>query len=160
MSRLALIDGDVIVYAAGFASDSAAKAHLLEKLGGDKDALAASIEANGKPFEPVQFALQGVKTQINNIVQAAGADDNVIYLSHPVNFRESFFPDYKMNRDPTHKPYWADEIKDYLLEVHGAEYSHLGDEADDALGMAQMDSLKQGRETVVCSIDKDLNMIP
>lgn len=158
--RLALIDGDVIVYAAGFASDGQAKRDLLEQLGGDKAALEAHIEAHGLPFQPVEYALQSVKQQIKGIVEASGADDYVTYLSHPVNFREGFFEDYKANRDITHKPHWADEIKEYLLDYHHAVFSELGDEADDALGMAQMRALADGRETVICSIDKDLNMIP
>lgn len=158
--RTALIDGDVLVYSAGFASDGAAKRALLEQLGGDKEALAKHIEDHGLPYEPVNFALNAVKVQMNNIIERSEADDHVVFLSHPVNFREQMFPEYKANRDITHKPHWEAEIKDYLLERWGARFSAEGDEADDAMGMAQMTFMEQGYESIICTIDKDLDMIP
>ncbi len=160
MSRLALIDGDVVVYAAGFASDAAAKKELLDKLGGDKEEYAAHVEEHGKPFEPLAYALKGTNQMLDSIPNKVDADDSVIYLSHPVNYRESFYPEYKLNRNTAHKPHWYDEIKEHLLNRHAATYSQIGDEADDAMGMAQMDSLRQGRETIICTVDKDLDMIP
>ena len=92
-------------------------------------------------------------------MEAAEADDYVIYLSHPVNFREHFYPEYKTNRDVTHKPHWEHEIRDHMLSGN-AIYSEIGDEADDAMGMAQMRARADGRETIICTIDKDLDMIP
>jgi 5'-3' exonuclease len=139
--RLALLDGDVLIYASGFASDASAK-------------------RVGEEHEDLRFAIHGLKTQINSITERAEADDRVIYLSHPVNFREGFFPDYKTNRNVLHKPYWYDDLKEYLLEHAGAVYSELGDEADDALGQAQMLAIAEGRETIICTVDKDLDMIP
>lgn len=134
----ALIDGDVIMYAAGFASDAAAK-------------------KEGHSNEPIEYALHGVKTMLEGIKTTVGADEpSVIYLSHPVNRRESIYPPYKMNRNVDHKPYWYDEIKEYLLDTQGALFSDPGDEADDALGIAAGKS----DSVVVCSIDKDLDMIP
>lgn len=142
MNRVALIDGDVLVYNAGFASDARAK------------------EA-GDPHEPIEYALHSVATKIRSILTEAQADEYVIYLSHAVNEREQFYPEYKQNRDPNAKPFWYDEIKHYLLEVKGAIYSEQGDEADDALGIHQMQALAFGEEeTIICTIDKDLDMIP
>lgn len=158
--RLALIDGDPLVYSSGFASDAAAKAEVMQRTGmKTKEEWDEYVAANGKPHEPLRFAIHGLKMQIESVVEAAEADDYVIYLSHPVNFRESFFPDYKQNRDPTHKPFWGAEIADYLLN-NNAVYSELGDEADDALGMAQVRATSDKRETIICTIDKDLDMIP
>jgi 5'-3' exonuclease len=133
----ALIDGDVIVYNAGFASDAAAK-------------------REGKEHEPLAYCLHGVSEKIRSIENAVGATKTTIFLSHPVNRREQLFPDYKANRDPNHKPYWYDEIKEFLLDHKGAIYSQEGDEADDALGIAAM----MDEDAVVCSVDKDLDMIP
>lgn len=141
MDRLALVDGDVIVYNSGFASDAAAK-------------------ASGQEHEPLHYTLHGVNEKLDAIMRNTQSDDMRIYISHPVNEREFFFPEYKMNRDTTHKPFWYDEIKHHLFEKHGAVYSEVGDEADDALGIAQMAALAQDEETIICSIDKDLDMIP
>lgn len=152
--RLALVDGDVLIYAAGFAADGSAK-KAYEAANGSLDGF--NIQEH---HEPVENSLQIVKQMLNGIVNAAEADDKVVYISHPVNYRESIFPEYKANRDPTAKPFWYDELKEYLLDRHGAVFSQEGDEADDAMGRAQMNALAQDRETVICSIDKDLDMIP
>ena len=138
--RHALIDGDVLIYQGGFASDANAK-------------------RAGYEHEPLEYCLQTVKQKLTGIMDHSESDEYTVYLSHPVNFRESIFPEYKANRDTTHKPYWYSEIQEYLLE-RGAIYSEEGDEADDALGRAQMLALSQDRETIICSIDKDLDMIP
>lgn len=139
--RHALLDGDVLVYAGGFASDANAKRH-------------------GAEHEPLEYCLQTVKQKIVGVMDRAEADEYTIFLSHPVNFRESIFPEYKANRDTSHKPFWYSEIQDYLLETHKAVYSEEGDEADDAMGRAQMLALSQDRETIICTNDKDLDMIP
>lgn len=136
----ALIDGDVVVYAAGFASDAAAK-------------------KVGEEHEPLHHCLHGVGEMLNGVRNTVDATKSTIYLSHPVNFREQLYPAYKANRDPTHKPHWYNEIKDYLL-TKGAVYSESGDEADDALGIAQMELMAKGKASVICTNDKDLDMIP
>ncbi len=136
---LVLIDADIVVYAAGFASDAAAK-------------------ASGRAAEPVSFCLNGVNTMIDGILHATGQDDYTCILSHPINTRSVIYPEYKANRDPDHKPTHYRAIKEHLLEGHGAVYSDEGDEADDALGIAQCSG--EFGETIVATIDKDLDMIP
>lgn len=69
------------------------------------------------------------------------------------NFRRIINPAYKANRDQLEKPYWLPLCNAYLHEAWEAEYIQ-GAEADDALGYFQTDN------TVICTIDKDLNMIP
>ena len=156
----ALIDGDVVIYAAGFASDAAAKRVVQQQIGDSKEAWEEYVAIHGVPHEPLNYCLHSVNEKVASVMDAVDGTRRRIFLSHPVNFRESWFPDYKMNRDLTHKPFWYDEIKDYLIDKMGAEYSELGDEADDALGIAQMEALKRGRDTIICTNDKDLDMIP
>lgn len=136
---LALIDGDVLRYQCGFASDAAAR-------------------GRGEAHEELAFCLHGVSETIRSVMNVSEADDYVVFVSHPVNARKEAFPDYKANRDPTHKPYWFDEIGDYLFKHHGAMYSNEGDEADDAMGIAQCDDSLG--ETIICTIDKDLDNVP
>lgn len=154
--RLALIDADPLVYGSGFASDASAKRKWLERHG--------SIEGFDikEHHEPLEFCLQMTKQKLNGVVERCEADDYLLYLSHPVNKREEFFPEYKANRDVTHKPFWHVEIGDYLLERHKAQFSQEGDEADDALGIHQMAllSAEEGVEPIIATIDKDLDMIP
>lgn len=134
---IALIDGDCLVYSCGFASDAAAKKEGLE-------------------HEDLSYCLNGVKKTINSIVDIVGANDYVVFVSGSLSYRKDTYADYKANRDPSHKPYWYEEIRNYLFEKHDAQWSAPGDEADDALGITQCAS----KNTIICSLDKDLDCIP
>lgn len=181
---LALIDLDPIVYAAGFASDSKfyivpdgavfqykkdATAHC-KTHGLDLNRLTEKYE-----YEPLDHCLHSVKKMIATIVEKTQADSYKGYLTGEGNFREqvaTILP-YKGNRDPNHKPHWYTEIREYLINVHKAEVV-TGMEADDALGIEQMSrhttagDLTEGNlidflskaETIICTIDKDLDCIP
>lgn len=71
------------------------------------------------------------------------------------NFRYRIFPEYKANRKQP-KPKNFQFLRDTLQGVYGATIED-GIEADDALGIAQD---KTGDTTVICTIDKDMDMIP
>lgn len=81
--------------------------------------------------------------------------DYKIFLSgkKKPNFRRVINPQYKAHRDKLEKPYWLPFCLDYLEGAWEAEYVH-GYEADDALGWYQ------NSNSVICTIDKDLDMIP
>ena len=152
-----LVDGDILVYRAGFAVQSK-----------DND-------------PPVSHALQAVKMMLRNLhnKNAVGAEDleqyqTWIYLTSTdhSNYRYDIAKTkpYKGNRTKR-KPIHYDAIRDYLVENHQAQIV-FGMEADDSLGIAQMDSsfkaskalmgqtyLIQDRSTIV-TIDKDLDQIP
>lgn len=68
------------------------------------------------------------------------------------NFRFQLFPDYKANRTQP-KPKHYQFLRDTLVYEYGAK-EVFGQEADDQLGIEQRDN------TVICTIDKDLNQIP
>lgn len=143
--------GDVIIYACGFASDAAAKKAALKEGATEEEAAAA--------FEPMEYCLSGAKDMLQAVRDKVDATRSTIFLSHPVNYREAMYPDYKANRDVSHKPHWYDEIKDYLLNK-GAIFSDIGDEADDALGIGQTELMAKGKDVIICTNDKDLDMIP
>lgn len=159
MSMHAHIDGDVLIYACGFASDAAANAIIQKRYADDEEGYASYIEDHGKPHEPLAYCLHGVNLKLQAIRNAVEATRSTIWLSHPVNYREAIYPQYKANRDPSHRPFWYEDIKQYLLDK-GALYSNEGDEADDAMGIAQMDAIRKGKQSVICTNDKDLDMIP
>lgn len=138
--KTALIDGDILVYSCGFASDAAAK-------------------ANGLSHEPLAYCLHGVKETIDAITTAAGCDSFVVFLTNTEEggYRSEAYPDYKMNRSGA-KPYHYHAIREYLLDKHSAELSKNGREADDELGIAMCSGFWE--DPVLCSKDKDLDMIP
>lgn len=150
MSRHAHIDGDVLVYNCGFASDSVAKKARKE----------AGLPLMGDEHEPIEFQMHGVAEKIRSLVAKAEADTYTIWMSHPVNYREQIYPEYKANRNDAHKPFWYDDIQQYLFDHKGAQYSAKGDEADDAMAIAQMQAIAEDKDSIIVTIDKDLDMIP
>lgn len=101
------------------------------------------------------IAIARMEEMIDNTLAAVNADSLSIFLSGENNFRYDIYPEYKANRKQP-KPQYLLECKDYLIEKYNAQVSD-GCEADDLLGIEQCAS-RDG--TVICSIDKDLRMIP
>jgi 5'-3' exonuclease len=180
----ALIDGDIILYACGFAAQHKYyrvrpvawrdSDNYLEEFRYKKEAkawiegLEDGLEIYTRDdIEPLSHAVQNIDVLIKRIMKETGSDSYNIYLTGSDNFRDELVDYYKKNRDPTHKPYWYKELKEYLIECYDAIVVD-GQEADDAMGIAQMkgmnsfDILSHGTEypTIICTTDKDLNMIP
>jgi len=145
MKTVAAIDGDILCYECGFASDAAAK-------------------ANGMSREPLGFCLAGVRMKIDAILKNTGAEDYVVMLTgKPATggppMREVLFPDYKKNRDASHKPQWYNEMRSYLLTKHPSFECTDGLEADDWLGIYSWKNSTSDKRVVIASKDKDLDMI-
>lgn len=145
----ALIDGDIFLYAFGSAK-----------------------RENGQPLQ-WPFLISRMDGQLSNILKSVDATSHQIYLTGDGNYRErvaTILP-YKGNR-PTEKPYWYQQVKDFLIHHRGAALVE-GMEADDKLGIEQykdflyQDNLlgedckiSENCKTIICSLDKDLDMIP
>lgn len=180
----ALIDGDIIVYSVGFATqasyfwvdgemfDTKKEAKVFcDKHKHEYDDIIQSVTP-----EDVTHAYYNAKKLINRICEKTGADEYEVYLTGEGNYRKDVatIQPYKGNRDTTHKPVHYEAITKYLIKTHGAEVID-GMEADDQLGIEQyasyMDTYKPAMglaledkdtatlDTVICTIDKDLDMI-
>lgn len=142
-----LIDGDILVYRCGFA-----------------------CQKSNKPIEPLAHALHLVKKAIADMKLKFNTFNYKVYLTSDdrsnFRFKRATILPYKGNRDvrtnpnASGKPRYYDQIRDYILTQYNSVL--IKDiEADDALGIAQC-SLFANREwePIICSIDKDLDMIP
>lgn len=142
-----LVDGDILLYRCGFAADSQAK----KEFGDDK-----YLER-----DYISWALENTKTVMEDVLFGVFPEhpEYKLYLSGKTNFRDELasIKEYKGNRDPSHKPKYYQEIKQYLKDHWNAEIIE-GQEADDAIGICQY-SHKE-RDTVIVSIDKDLDTVP
>lgn len=102
-----------------------------------------------------------VDKKINKIVEASGSDDWRGYLTFgPDNFRfeVATIREYKGNRKDKVKPPLYDYIKGYLLSEHFDKVELVyGQEADDAASIKQYEL---GDESIICTIDKDLDIVP
>lgn len=92
---------------------------------------------------------------LHDIAQTLGPANLELWLSGSSNFRYDVFPEYKANRISTKRPKWEKEVKSYLTSTWGAQTA-VG-EADDILGIRQCEL---GEDSIICTIDKDLDMIP
>jgi len=174
----ALIDGDVLVYKCGFAAQKTIY-HIFE---GDREVPSSWVycetkdnakeakevlldDATGNLFrepeiivEDVSHALHNVRHMIERIMEETQCSDYRLILSGSGNYRETVdsTKPYKGNRDPEYKPAHYTAIKDYMYSHHPCEIAN-GMEGDDLMGIRQMES---DGNTVICSIDKDMLMIP
>ena len=103
--------------------------------------------------ESETIALVRMDNYIEEILHGCRAKEYEMFLTGNKNFRKDIYPAYKANRRNTPKPRHIQALRQHLIEVEGAVVSD-GQEADDELG------IRQTHETVICSIDKDLLMIP
>jgi len=167
MTKLALIDGDIILYSVGFASEE--RYYLIT----DKDdnvvqrcqyakeanALLADNPDLTKQLhrDPVEHHIWkgNANTLINNIVDRSGCSNYRIYLTGEGNFRETLVDNYKANRINVPKPLMIDEMRSWLVDRHGAIVID-GREADDELATVGFNN----PNAVICTIDKDLKMVP
>lgn len=108
---------------------------------------AAASENDG-----LEIALVRTDELMRRILFETNSDSYRAFLTGDFNFRREINPDYKAHRTQP-KPQYLEDCKYYLMKEWNA-FTTDGYEADDALGFNQTE------DTVVCSIDKDLLMIP
>jgi 5'-3' exonuclease len=87
------------------------------------------------------------------ILEACDTEDYTCFVSGGENFRKTIDPLYKANRKDKVEPKWRQALNKLLVMQWWAEVTD-GIEADDALGIAQT------KDTIICSIDKDMLQIP
>lgn len=131
MSKIALIDGDIVAYRS-----------------------AASCEpTKAKPErETLEQAIFRTNDLIYRIINTSTTSEYRLFLSGDRNFRKQLYPDYKANRAHIPKPVYLGACRDLLVREWGAEFCN-GFEADDGIGMAHSE------RSVICSIDKDFKQI-
>lgn len=126
----------------------------------DSDYLVYRIGFAVKDDEPLEYALATVRTCLHNIKDRFPDQDWMrLFLSGEGNFREQIAKHqvYKGNRDPSLKPKFYTEIKQYMFDHWNAERVN-GMEAEDACGIEQYAS--KDKDTVIVGVDKDLMCVP
>lgn len=153
--KTALIDADIFCYSFGSMKDD-----------------------EGNPLS-WPFVASRLDAQLASIKDKTEAEETKLFItdSGGSNFRidVATIQEYKGNR-PTEKPHHYQRVRDYLVKFRKAEIVY-GMEADDKLSIEQMKdyndvqysctqqalgghSYKEEYNTVICSIDKDLDMVP
>jgi len=111
---------------------------------------AISAENDGE-----EVAILRVEQLLQDIIAATGAEKQLCVFSTPreLGFRREIYPEYKLHRDKVSPPKYLSSCKKYIEENWGS-VSVPKLEADDILGY------KQTKDSVICSIDKDLLQVP
>lgn len=175
-NRILLTDGDIFAYRAAAVTDTTqyevrdsaedAPVTLLSR----KDVTSYVAQAKGevsiehhRVVQPIEFTLHLVKESMNALLEYLGGTLEV-WLSPDdgSNFRKSvatILP-YKGNRNALNKPTHLPQVRQYLVDNWGAQVAE-GEEADDRLGIRQTEERSKGNEeSIIVSIDKDLDQIP
>ena len=185
-NRTAIIDGDIVVYRAGFAAQdyihsvvdqdgdvleqfsSKAEANDYAELMALSETIKPKIETEilPKSHDDVEMI---VDVMIKNIIVGSESTDYIVYISGDTNFRNeaATIREYKGNRSSDTRPVHYGYIRDYIEDKHPTITSD-NCEADDLCAMrlytefkkAQKSKNKNDCEAILCSIDKDLRNIP
>ena len=119
----------------------------------DADLVAYRCAATVTEDMEQDIAFYRMDVLVQQIIEATDVTGTILYLTGKNNFRKKINPDYKANRKDTIPPVYLQECRQYLVDNHNAIISD-GCEADDLLG------INQTQDTIICSLDKDLRMIP
>ena len=152
-----LIDGDIVSYRCA-ASVNKALRELWDSYSRDIGAMHAGEEVEK------EVAILRADKLMRDILEETQATHHRVFLTGSGNFRDELYPLYKKNRVQP-KPMFLADVNQFLIDEWDAEVVH-GMEADDALGIAYtietvIDAAYiEPVQTIICSIDKDLLMIP
>jgi len=118
----------------------------------DADLVAYRCAASVSVDAPVDIAIARCDRLMQEIIHATSAEKYMGFLTGSNNFRKIINPLYKANRTQP-PPKWLQECREFLVLDWHCKISD-GCEADDLLGITQTS------ESIVASLDKDLQMIP
>jgi len=141
--RTLLIDGDVLAYQIGYMVEVAVD------WGDDLWTLHADFAE----------ARDRLDSYINGLTNKLDADDAIVALTDPANFRKEILPTYKANRTNVRKPLVLKPLRAYLEKSY-TTYRKPGLEGDDVLGILATHRRLIRGEKIIVSIDKDMRTIP
>lgn len=173
LTMIALIDGDVVLYRSCFATEYNTYSHpavgtirhkkdmqgvLLNNFDEDDEEYSQELIVKNLVTEPITHTYNCIDSCIDTIVRNLGVKDYKVYLEgNDDKFRKAIeYPvKYKGNRPPKPSNYSA--AKAYLTSRKNTVIVTGPYEVDDALGI---EAYRNPNSSVICSVDKDLMMIP
>lgn len=162
-----LIDADIIAYQAAATTDGRQYTILKKMFKYKKDAVKYCEDKGIDPSkiqldyfpEPEMNMKHNIKVSVESLRKLYPKAKLSFYISGSSNFRNSYISDYKANRKDVRRPHHLSAAKQYILNRYKGEVME-GLEADDIIGCRAEVLRKASKDYVVCSIDKDLDMIP
>lgn len=142
MQKVALCDGDIVVAKAAYAAETRTKKEI--------DGEWVTV----RDITSEQDCIWNIDSHLATLERNLPDYTPVLFIGGQENFRKRIDPNYKGNRDPEDKPLLYDLARDYMMSLGAYLVNYI--EVDDMLGILQT----RNDDTIICSIDKDLNTIP
>jgi len=146
MNAKALIDGDSLLYKAGFSFEEKTNWNELD------NELGATDETDISLSPAYELSKKSIVEQINIIKEATKCDSIELWLSGHNNFRFDVLPTYKHNRLKSRKPMSYDYLWNFLIKEYKANVAE-GCEADDVVVYKKTN---YPDDYILCAIDKDV----
>lgn len=171
MDKVALIDGDSFLYRAGFAVEKTKYLVSWNETCQEVANAATAKDVAGvdggtiwtrKELGTLDNAIAIMDAMVRNALSAVGYRNYYLYLSPTSgNFRDAIgtLRKYKGNRDGNTRPVYYPDLREHMVLAHQAIIAR-GEEADDQISWVARKLLRDGKETVIIGIDKDLLQIP
>lgn len=158
---LAIIDGDILCY-------QACEARWKQRC--ENGTLIVSLDQDGNEL-PLEFSKEedknylmkswdNFKKELKNLLDTVYADDFLMAVKGPDNYRDLLYPEYKANRKnkPDKQNHFVPVIRE-LAVMEELAVPSVGREADDLVRIWSEEARKAGQDFIVCTIDKDLKCI-
>jgi 5'-3' exonuclease len=159
-----LIDGDVLCY-------QACKPRWERKAKVQDGHLLTPLDESGKIIRPeytieedtqyLQESWKALKKDLQELQDKFFTNDYLMAVKGPNNFRNIMYCDYKIsrNKDPQIANKFVPTLRKLCVR-DGLAIESEGREADDLLRIWAEECRRAGTDYIVCTIDKDLKMIP
>ena len=105
--------------------------------------------------ESAEIAIARMEVLLDNCLTETNATEFSFFVSGDSNFRYKIYPEYKATRIDKYRPRFLADCKKHLVDVYEAQVSD-NCEADDLLAIEQT----RQRDTIICSLDKDMLQVP
>ena len=161
------LDGDIPIFKVASVTDNKQYVFRGKKFKYKKDAVKAA-KANGfsekdinEVYEP--FSKEVAKAIYNNVIdnlyKATGKISTCITVSNGGSFRREIYQKYKSGREGKRVPVNRKPLIEHTIHTHRAIYVH-GYEADDLMAIYGYNTERAGCNSVIATIDKDLDTVP
>ena len=152
MSRIAIIDGDIVLYKAAEAATE-----VLEVV--EEDEISPYLYRVCYYGDKNKATLI-VEEMVDKICKLTKSNDCILCLSDSQNFRKQLNPNYKLNRKKKMKPLLMEFLRNRVKELGYKVVQRPNLEADDVIGiLATGDEIIKG-DKCIWSLDKDFKTIP
>jgi len=169
MAKIALVDLDGMIYAAGCVSEEVYYMVDGMRFSYKKEAneycdthdISRDEIDKGVDAQPVGNALNALRMMCEASIRDAGCDVGELYLTPQGRavFRFDIYEDYKVGRKNAHKPVHYKALRNYATKNLGAVICD-NMEADDMLNIRANELSAQDKEWVIVTVDKDLKQVP